>query len=213
MSAQASPGRYIRRILSLLKCYRTVCTERKKSDLECFRRRKTTGNACNRGCHPRSATELPKADGAVVMGELLGRACVLGRVLFRLLRAVIAANDDLFTANLDRDPTFLDFPVAHRTFFRLHEVPFELESNARVAATTASDSREGMVIGGEKSDFQILAHFANRSGSSIAANGGWRAAKLPAKGIGEVTVTGKPEFECQCSEIVRARGQSFERGT
>ena len=117
----------------------------------------------------------------------------------------------LFTTNLDRDTAFLDFPVAHGTLFRVHVIPLELKFSTRAAATTASDSREGIVIGGEKSDFQILAHFANRSGSSIAADGRWRATEFPAKRIGEVTVTGKPEFERQRCEIVRARGQPFER--
>src|SRR5262245_34342079 len=69
-----------------------------------------------------------------------------------------------------------------------------------------------MVTGRDKSDFQILAQFAERSAAAALAHGGGGAAELAAEGVGEVAVAGKAEVEGQRSQVVRAAGQSFERG-
>jgi hypothetical protein len=70
-----------------------------------------------------------------------------------------------------------------------------------------------MVARREQSDFQVLAHFAQRWGADFAARLGGSAAELAVKGVGEVAMAGKAEIEGQRREIVRAFGQSFERGT
>ena len=69
-----------------------------------------------------------------------------------------------------------------------------------------------MVARREKSNFQILAHFAKRSATGVPAHVGGRAAELPSEGVGEVAMAGKPQFEGECSQIVCAIGKSFERG-
>jgi len=73
------------------------------------------------------------------------------------------------------------------------------------------DSREDIIAGLEKSDFQILAYFAKRSATGVAAQVRGRAAKLAAEGIGEVAVAREAEFEGERGEIIRAVGQMFER--
>jgi hypothetical protein len=69
-----------------------------------------------------------------------------------------------------------------------------------------------MVTRRDQSDFQILAQFAQRPAAGAVAHGGRRAAELAAEGVGEVAVAGKAEVEGQRCQIVRAAGQSFERG-
>jgi hypothetical protein len=70
-----------------------------------------------------------------------------------------------------------------------------------------------MVATLEESDFQILAHFAKRSAGGISTHVGGRATELASESVGEVAVAGKPQLEGECSQIVCAIGQSFERGT
>lgn len=79
----------------------------------------------------------------------------------------------------------------------------------------AGVSDEEIVARREKSDFQILAHFAKRSARELHSIGdasrvGRRVAELMAKGVCEVAVTGKAEFEGERGEIVRAVGESLE---
>ena len=116
------------------------------------------------------------------------------RVLRRFLRAVVAADCDLFATDPYVHSAILDFPVAHGALHRLHEMSplklIETESNATVTTTFAGDSHEEMISRREKSDFQILAHFAKPSAAGAAYVGG-RAAKLVAEGVGEVAVAGK----------------------
>src|SRR5581483_1651131 len=81
-----------------------------------------------------------------------------------------------------------------------------------ITATIAGDSREDRIVRRGKSDFQILAHFAERPAAGVAAHFGGRATELAAEGVGEMAVAGKSEFEGECSEVVGAIGQSFERG-
>jgi hypothetical protein len=142
---------------------------------------------------------------------------VFRRILLRLLRAVIAADGDLPAADLHFDSIILDLPVAHRAFLRLiHSISFRVifigtRTNAIVASAIACVSCGDRIAGGEKSDFQILAHFAERSATRVAAHLGWSSAELTAEGIGEVAMAGKAEFDGELSKIVRAIGESFER--
>src|SRR5574341_1792537 len=61
-----------------------------------------------------------------------------------------------------------------------------------------------------KSDFQILAHFAQPADAG-AARFGWRMAEFAAEGGAEVAVAGKAEFKRERSQVVSALGQLFER--
>jgi hypothetical protein len=63
----------------------------------------------------------------------------------------------------------------------------------------------------ENSDFQILAHFAQRKTSGISAHVGGSATELAAEGIGEVAVAGKPDVEGKCRKIVGTALKSFKR--
>src|SRR5262245_14538432 len=67
---------------------------------------------------------IPRPPGRTASGGrgLLGRAGVFRRALLRLLRAVVAADGDFLAADLDLDAAVLDFPVAHGTRLRLHEM-------------------------------------------------------------------------------------------
>ena len=68
-----------------------------------------------------------------------------------------------------------------------------------------------MVARQEKSNFQILAHFAKGSATGVAAYVGGRAAELASEGVGEVAVAGKAQVEGERSQIVCAVSESFER--
>src|SRR5262249_80475 len=116
---------------------------------------------------------------------LPGRGAVFRRALLRLLRAVVAADGGLLAADLHLDSLRLDFPVAHGTLLRLHEASVETGTNGTVAAPSAGDPQEDRVAGPQRSGFQILAHFAKRSGATAAHVGG-RKAELTAEGVGEV---------------------------
>jgi hypothetical protein len=76
----------------------------------------------------------------------------------------------------------------------------------RVVAIVLRNAHEDRVARQEKSNFQILAHFAKRSAAGVAAYAGGRAAELTSEGVGEVAVAGKPQFESECSQILRAIG-------
>ena len=82
---------------------------------------------------------------------------------------------------------------------------------ASVAATFAAVADEARVTRPEKSGFQILAHFAERSTGGLAAYLGGRTAEFAAEGVGEVAVAGKAEVEGKRGKIVRPVGQVFER--
>ena len=69
-----------------------------------------------------------------------------------------------------------------------------------------------MVARQETSDFQILAHFTKFSQAGVSAHIGGCTAKFVAEGVREVAVAGKPEFQGEPSQIVRAVSQPFERG-
>ena len=60
------------------------------------------------------------------------------------------------------------------------------------------------------SDFQNLAHFAKHPLTGIASHIGWSPAELAAKGVGEVAMAGKPEFEGKRGKVARAFGQFVE---
>src|SRR5262245_49462558 len=132
--------------------------------------------------------------------ELPGRSQVLGRALLYLLGAVLAADQDLLTRDLDLDGVLLHLPSTHRTLCRLHELLLRSEPYTG-RGDDRGDSQEWILARHSGSDFQILAHFANRSSDRAAARIGGRAAKFTAEGIGEVAVAGKPEFQCQRCEV------------
>ena len=81
------------------------------------------------------------------------------------------------------------------------------------SSQSCCDAHEDMLARQNKSDFQILAHFAKRSAAGDAAHIGGRAAEFTSEGVSEVAVTGKPQFEGERGEIVCSIGESFERGT
>ncbi len=46
---------------------------------------------------------------------------VLRRAFLGFFRTIIATDDDLLAGDLYLDAAILDFPIAHRALFRLHE--------------------------------------------------------------------------------------------
>jgi hypothetical protein len=68
-----------------------------------------------------------------------------------------------------------------------------------------------MVARQKKSDFQILAHFAEGSAAGVTAHSGGCAAELTSEGVGEVAMAGKSQFEGKCRQIACAVSQWFER--
>ena len=76
--------------------------------------------------------------------ELPCCAPILRRTRFGLLRTVVAADGGLTASDLYLNSTILDFPVAHRAFLRLHDIPPGFELTIRVTATL-SDAHEDMV--------------------------------------------------------------------
>jgi hypothetical protein len=97
--------------------------------------------------------------------ESLGCAGVLRRLGFHLLGTVVAANDDLFAADFHLDSVVLDVPIAHRTLLGLHEEFLNSRVIEGLAATFAGRSHEEMLVDALISDFQILAHFWQRTAS------------------------------------------------
>jgi hypothetical protein len=170
---------------------------------------------------PSLSAQRPSASGDGVAGgrgsgwirdrALLGRANGYRQALLRLLRTVVAADGDLFAADLYLDSAILDFPVAHGALFRLHDVsPLKIYRTQRSQRPSRA-IHEDMVTEGQKSDFQILAHFAKHSAAGVAAHVGGRKAELVAEDVCEVAVAGKAKFEGEPGEIVRSVRQLFER--
>lgn len=71
--------------------------------------------------HHRTAKE--NESGGMI---LLGGGSILRRTLFHFFGAIIAANRDLFAADLDLDSAVIDIPIANRAFCRVHMVSFHL---------------------------------------------------------------------------------------
>src|SRR5262245_17261269 len=81
---------------------------------------------------------------------------------------------------------------------------------AFVIAAAVSDER--IVSRRERSDFQILAHFAQSAAAGATPHVGRREAKFTAEGVGEMTMAGKAQFEGKRGQIIRAISQAFKRG-
>jgi hypothetical protein len=97
-------------------------------------------------------------------------------------------------------------------FFVFIKISFNLSlSLAAFCTSGAAVSDEEIVARLEKSDFQILAHFAQAAVAGISAHVGGRAAKLAPESVRKVAVAGKAEFEGKQGQIIRAIGQSFQR--
>src|SRR5215813_13830072 len=82
----------------------------------------------------------------------------------------------------------------------------------RPSANNAAVSDERIVSRRERSDFQILAHFAQPASAGVAPHIRRRAAKFAAEGICEMAMAGKTQFESQRGQIIRAISQAFKRG-
>ena len=74
-------------------------------------------------------------------------------------------------------------------------------------------STGGMIRRRGISDFQILAHFAQAALAGREPGFGRRDAEFFAKGVGEMAVAGKTEFQRQRGQIVGSIGQSFQRSS
>src|SRR5262245_52523284 len=82
----------------------------------------------------------------------------------------------------------------------------------RPSANNAAVSDERIVSRRERSDFQILAHFAQSALAGATPHVRRRAAEFTAERVGEMTVAGKAQFEGERGQIIRAIGKPFERG-
>src|ERR1700674_667460 len=77
---------------------------------------------------------------------------------------------------------------------------------------TAIAIPEGTVALGGRSDFQILAQFAQRPAAGDPAHVGGRPAEFAAKGVGKVAVAGEAQIESERREILRSLHHELERG-
>jgi hypothetical protein len=131
-------------------------------------------------------------DAFFSLGNLLASGDgVFFRCFRRLLRAFVTANGDFLAVHLNFDPAFSQIPITHHAFRCIHKRPFcfELKCCRAFSAQRASDER--MVARREKSDFQILAHFAKAAKAGISPDFGGSAAEFAAEGIGKMAMAGK----------------------